>query len=358
MTDLLSGRIVRHVLDTEVAVPRTSGVTVLFGPSGAGKTTLLRCLAGLDPLDSGWVEFDGVRWNEGSRVLVPARSRQVGYLFQDHALFPHLSVRTNVGYGIRGGSRVDRRLRVDRALVAARAEHLAERPVRQLSGGESQRVALARAIATQPQLLLLDEPLSALDAATRASVRLELRSVLTEQQIPCLLVTHDRTEALALADRVLVVVGGQIRQSGTPTEVFDRPVDSAVAGLVEVETAVPGRVTAVEPSLLRVTVAGSTLSAAVHDDSPPLGADVLVCLRAEDVTLQEPGDHALSSARNQVPATVTSVRDEGRVVRVDLDAGFPLTSYVTRPARDDLNIVPGATLLAVFKSQAVHLIRR
>lgn len=358
MTGTLRGHLVRHVLDTPIDLPLTSGITVLFGPSGSGKTTMLRCLAGLEHLDSGWLEYGDERWNDGPRTVVPTRSRRIGYLFQEHALFPHLGVVTNVGYGISGASRGVRREQALQALRVARADHLVDRPVRQLSGGESQRVALARALAAHPRLLLLDEPLSALDATTRSLVRRELRAILTEQEIPCLLVTHDRTEALALADRVLVLIDGRIRQAGTPTDVFDRPVDSAVAGLVEVETAVHGRVVGTGSQVISVHVGGQTVAAVATDDPPPAGAEVLVCIRAEDVALQEPGDHALSSARNQMPATVVAVRDEGRVVRVDLDAGFPLTSYVTRPARDDLHIVPGARLVAVFKSQAVHLIRR
>lgn len=358
MSEVLRGRLGRHILDSALELPMTPGITVIFGPSGSGKTTMLRCVAGLERLDSGWLECGGVRWNDGPSITVPTRRRRIGYLFQEHALFPHLSVARNVGYGISGVSRGVRREQVMRALRATRADHLVDRPVRQLSGGESQRVALARALAPRPRLLLLDEPLSALDATTRSIVRREVRAILTEQGIPCLLVTHDRTEALALADRVLVVIEGRIRQAGTPTEVFDRPADSAVAGLVEVETAVPGRVVGTAGQVVRVAVGRQTVAAVATDDPPPAGSDVLVCIRAEDVALEEPGDHALGSARNRVPAVVVDVRDEGRVVRIDLDAGFPLTSYVTRPARDDLGIVPGTALVAVFKSQAVHLIRR
>ena len=168
---LIDARVRRHVVDAELSVPDGTAVTVLFGPSGSGKTTVLRCLAGLDTLDAGHVRVRGSTWNDGERVLVPARRRRVGYLFQDHALFPHLSVLANVAYGLRGTPRAERDGRAREALAAALASHLVDRPVRQLSGGEAQRVALARALAPRPDLLLLDEPLSALDAATRTSGR-------------------------------------------------------------------------------------------------------------------------------------------------------------------------------------------
>jgi molybdate transport system ATP-binding protein len=356
---LLAIRARRHVLDAVVDLDDSSTVTVLFGPSGAGKTTLLRCLAGLEPLDEGTIDFAGTRWSEGARMVVPARRRSVGYLFQDHALFPHLDVAANVAFGLRTLPRAERAARVEHALGAAHAGHLSSRPVPQLSGGEAQRVALARALAPQPALLLLDEPLSALDAATRASLRTELRQILVQQRIPTLVVTHDRSEALALGDRLVVLVDGRVRQVGTPVEVFDRPADQVVAGVVGVETAVTGTVLAVRDGVVQVEVAGRILTSALADDqSPDVGAAVVVCIRAEDVSLQSRRSDAVTSQRNQLDVTVTQVSVEGALVRVELDAGFRLSSYVTRPAREDLGIVDGARLVATFKGQAVHLVPR
>ena len=356
---LLAIRARRHVLDATVDLDGSATVTVLFGPSGAGKTTLLRCLAGLEPLDGGSIDFAGSRWNDGARIVVPARHRSIGYLFQDHALFPHLDVAANVAFGLRAVARADRPARVERALSAAHAGHLASRRVPQLSGGEGQRVALARALAPDPALLLLDEPLSALDAATRASLRTQLRLILVEQRIPTIVVTHDRTEALALGDRLVVLVDGRVRQVGTPVEVFDRPADEVVAGVVGVETAVTGTVLAARDGVVQVDVAGRCLSAAVADEeSPGTGAPVVVCIRAEDVSLQSRRSEAVTSQRNQLDVTVTRVTVEGALVRVDLDAGFRLSSYVTRPAREDLGIAEGARLVATFKGQAVHLVPR
>ncbi|MDD9205090.1 ATP-binding cassette domain-containing protein, partial [Georgenia sp. 10Sc9-8] len=193
-------------------------VTVLFGPSGSGKTTVLRVLAGLDRTPGGRVVMDGTVWDDGARHHLPARRRRVGYLFQDHALFPHLDVDANVAYGLVGVPRAERAGWVRAALRAADAGHLTGRRVAGLSGGEAQRVALARALAPSPQLLLLDEPLSALDGPTRAHLRAELRRILVAQAVPTVVVTHDRAEALALADRVVVLVDGRVRQTGTPAE--------------------------------------------------------------------------------------------------------------------------------------------
>lgn len=356
---LLEIRARRHVLDAVVDLDGSATVTVLFGPSGAGKTTLLRCLAGLEPLDGGSIDFAGTRWNDGTRIVVPARHRSIGYLFQDHALFPHLDVAANVAFGLRALPRAERPGRVERALSAAHAGHLGSRPVPQLSGGEAQRVALARALAPHPAMLLLDEPLSALDSTTRASLRTELRQILVEQRIPTIVVTHDRTEALALGDRLVVLVDGRVRQVGTPVEVFDRPADEVVAGVVGVETAVTGTVLAARDGVVQVDVSGRSLSAALADEeSPAAGSPVVVCIRAEDVSLQSRRSDAVTSQRNQLDVTVTRVTVEGALVRVDLDAGFRLSSYVTRPAREDLGIVEGARLVATFKGQAVHLVPR
>ena len=358
-TPVLDARVRRHVVDAHVTVPDGTAVTVLFGPSGSGKTTVLRSLAGLEPLDDGSIRVRGQLWNDGSRIIVPARERRVGYLFQDHALFPHLSVAANVAYGLHDVPRRERAGRVDEALAAAKASHLTDRTVRQLSGGEAQRVALARALAPRPDLLLLDEPLSALDAVTRSALRIDLRRILVEQAIPTVLVTHDRAEALTLGDRIVLLVDGSVRQSGSPEEVFDRPTDPAVAAVVGVETTHPATVADVADAMARVTVGDCVISAALGDtDDIRVGDHVLACIRAEDVSIQLSRTDAISSQRNQLDATVRALTAEGPLVRVDLDAGFPLAAYITRPAREDLELAEGRSVVAVFKGQAVHLIPR
>jgi molybdate transport system ATP-binding protein len=357
----LEAHVRRHVVDAVLSLPLDGPpVTALFGPSGSGKTTVLRALAGLDRA-GGAVRFGGEVWDDG-RTFVPPRRRGVGYLVQEHALFPHLDVDANVGYGLRSLRSTQRGARVAEALAATGATHLAGRRVPELSGGEAQRVALARALAPRPRLLLLDEPLSALDAPTRARLRADLRQVLVAEAVPTVVVTHDRAEALALADRVVVLVGGVVRQTGTPQEVFDRPADPDVVRVVGVETAVPGRVVRDDDGLLTVTVADRVLtSAALPGSAPPVPApddDVLVCIRAEDVALAAPDATAGGSPRNRLAARVTGLAVEGALVRVDLDAGFALSAYVTRPALDELDLRLGAAVTAVVKSPAVHLVRR
>jgi molybdate transport system ATP-binding protein len=358
---LLDAHVRRHVVDAILSVPLAGPpVTALFGPSGSGKTTVLRALAGLDRT-SGHVRFGDEVWDEG-RTFVPPRRRGIGYLVQEHALFPHLDVRSNVGYGLHTLPVPQRGDRIVQALEAAGAGHLVGRRVPELSGGEAQRVALARALAPRPRLLLLDEPLSALDGPTRSRLGDDLRRILVEQRLPTVVVTHDRTEALALADRVVVLVEGTVRQTGSPQQVFERPADPDVVRVVGVETAVPGRVVGDDGGLLAVEVEGCVLtSAAVPGDDatpPSVGDAVLVCIRAEDVALAGPGCGATGSPRNRLPSRVIGLRDEGALVRVDLDAGFALSAYVTRPSLQGLGLGLGAGVTAVVKSPAVHLVRR
>lgn len=357
VTGRLDLHIRRHTVDVRLDVP-LDGVTVLFGPSGAGKTTVLRAVAGLDRA-GGRVVVDGRTWDDGTR-FVPARRRRVGYLSQEPTLFPHLDVDTNVGYGLAGVVPRSRRTQVVRdALEAAGAGHLTGRRVTGLSGGEAQRVALARALAPGPRLLLLDEPLSALDAPTRAVLRADLRRLLVARSLPTLLVTHDRTEALALGDRVAVVVDGTVRQVGGPAEVFDRPADPDVARVVDVESVLPGVVRRVADGVTTVAVGGQLLTAATGNDPPAGPGDgVLVCVRAEDVALEAPGGSRTTSPRNHLPAVVRDVVAERGLIRVDLDCGFPLAAYITRPALEELGLRPGVQVTASVKAPAVHLIPR
>jgi molybdate transport system ATP-binding protein len=360
---MLDVHVRRHTVDARLSLPlREKTITVLFGPSGSGKTTILRCIAGLDRTHGGHVVMDGVTWDDGRRRHTPSRHRHVGYLFQDHALFPHLTVEANVAFGLPRLPREERRRRVRAALEAADASTCVGRPVSQLSGGEAQRVALARALASEPRLLLLDEPLSALDAPTRSRLRTELRRMLERSRIPAIIVTHEREEALALADQVVVVIDGTVRQVGPPAEVFDRPTHADVARIVGIETATPGVVADSDGELVHVAIGSLRLTAlaTVEPGEPHQpGDEVLVCIRAEDVALELPErDGGHRSPRNQLPAHVTGVTVEGALVRVDVDAGFSLTAYITRPALEELDLRIGSAVVASVKSPAVHLITR
>ncbi|WP_326553273.1 ABC transporter ATP-binding protein [Micromonospora sp. NBC_01813] len=354
MAPTLTARVRRQVCDVDFAIDTDRApVTVLFGPSGAGKTTLLRCLAGLDRPERGsLVQFGDQTWDTDGRHL-PTRHRRIGYLFQDHALFPHLSVAGNVGYGLHRLPRRQRPARVRAALAAAGAAHLLGRATIGLSGGEAQRVALARAIAPAPRLLLLDEPLSALDTPTRERLGGELRRLLLATGVPAVIVTHDRAEAMTLGDRIAVMIEGRLHQHGPVDEVFNRPATAEVATVVGIDTILTGKVTGQHGDLTHVEVAGQTLRAAPHP-ALAVGEGVLVCIRGDDIALELPGPRRTTSPRNRLPAIVTAVQPAGPVLRVGLDAGVGLTAYVTRPTGDDLELRPGRRVTAVIKATAIQ----
>jgi molybdate transport system ATP-binding protein len=223
-----------------------STALVLFGPSGSGKTTILRCLAGLEWPERGTIRFVSRTWlDTGCRIRVSPQARLIGYMAQDYALFPTYSVAGNIAYGLDALSTLERKKRVAEMLELFQLTGLEEAKPHELSGGQQQRVALARAIAPRPQLLLLDEPLSALDAPTRVQLRGELRSLLKHLALPSVIVTHDWAETLTLGDVVAVVGDGHVLQVGPPQEVFSRPVNAAVAQIVGVETVIEGDV--IEP---------------------------------------------------------------------------------------------------------------
>ena len=208
-------------------------VTALVGPSGCGKSTVLRCLAGLDAPHSGRVSFGDETWFDAlRRINLRPQSRGIGYLFQEYALFPHLTVLENIGFGLRGGRGARKHERVGELLEMLQLGGLGPRYPHQLSGGQQQRVALARTVAPRPRLLLLDEPLTALDTPTRAELRGQLRGLLESWKIPTLVVTHDASEVRALAHHVVVLCNGHVRQQGPTPDVFAQPADSEVARLL------------------------------------------------------------------------------------------------------------------------------
>jgi molybdate transport system ATP-binding protein len=331
-------------------------VTVLFGPSGAGKTTVLRCLAGLATPEEGSIRFRGETWSDtATRTFVPARKRNVGFVPQEFALFPHLSVEDNLGYAVTRWHSEERQCRVAELVQWLGLGGLERRLPQELSGGQQQRVALGRAVASRPALLLLDEPLAALDAPTRIRLRTELRRLLKSVNTPTVLVTHDRIDALALGDHLVVMDGGKMVQQGRPADVFNRPASLAVAGIVATETVQPGRVMQ-SGELVTVTVGDQTLTAACSDP-PAEGQEVFVCIRAEDVILLK-GSAPKSSARNTLRASVRELVAEGPMVRVELDCGFPLKAFLTKQAREELALRQGDEVLAMVKAPNVHLIPR
>lgn len=337
-----------------------SGVTVLFGPSGAGKTTVIRALAGLERIEAGEIRADGEVWDDGGRRFVPARRRRVGLLFQDQALFPHLDVAGNVAYGLRRMPRAERARRVARSLDACAVAGYERRAVPELSGGEAQRVALARALAPEPRLLLLDEPFSGLDDPTRVRLQAELRGLVRETGVPALVVTHDRDEAVALGDRLVVLIDGRIHQVGEPSEVFDRPADLRVAAAVGMDTIVAARLVDDGRTMrgAQAVVEVGTVRLLADAARGGLPRDLAVCLRAGDVGIAEPGSRAADAAVNVVPARVVAVEEAAELLRVRVDAGFPLVCLLTRHDARRVPLDPGSAVDAVIPAAAVHLAPR
>jgi tungstate transport system ATP-binding protein len=328
-------------------------VTAVLGPNGAGKSTLVQLLAMLVEPTSGAILHDGCA-TEGDRL---GFRRRMASVFQEPLLLD-TSVRSNAesGLALRGIPRAVRRERAEFWMERFGVGHLSRRSARTLSGGEAQRVSLARAFAVEPEVLFLDEPFAALDAPTRIALTEELQPLLTDQGRATVFVTHDRSEALRLGDRVVVMMDGRVRQAGTPGEVFGAPDDEEVAQFVGVETIANGRVTGLEMGVAVVDVGGRTVAGGSGVD---VGDEVLFCLRPEDVIV-EPGRvvSGETSARNHLPASVTRVVPWGPFLRLELDAGFKLVALITRQALDDLGLSPGSDVTATFKAAAVHLIKR
>jgi molybdate transport system ATP-binding protein len=333
------------------------GVSVLFGPSGAGKSTVLAAVAGIRRPERGRVVL-------GNRVLldtergidVPIRGRRVGLVFQQLALFEHLRVDENVGYGLGGVPRKERARRVGAMLERLGIGALGSRRPSQLSGGERQRVALARSLASEPDALLLDEPFSALDAATREALIADLRGALADRPVPVLLVTHDRAVAIALGSTLLALESGRIVAAGPPLAVLGAPRTLGVATLAGFENVFTG--TVVELESARGTMCLQLGPTRVHvplgGESP--GGEVQVAISARDILLaaERPGS---TSARNVLRGTIRRLEERDAATFVEVDCGVPIVAVVTREASEELALERGAGVWVAFKAHACHLLR-
>jgi molybdate transport system permease protein len=330
----------------------------LFGVSGSGKSTLVEIVAGLRRPQTGRIVLGAtVLADAEAGVFLPPQARRIGFVPQDGALFPHLTVEGNLCFAEKRAPFAGRAARRAQVCALLGIGALLGRRVPGLSGGERQRVALARALVSAPQLLLLDEPLAALDAARKETILLYLRRVRDELRLPMLFVSHAREEVLALCDTLAVIDGGRLLQHGPVAEVFRRPASDAVARVVGVETVLPGRLLGGEGQLAVVEVGGVRLHGLA--DRLPAGTEaVLVSIRAEDVLLVRDGAPVNTSARNRWRGTVVALVDEGALVRVELDCGFPLVARLTRQAAAEFDLVAGREVGALVKAPSVHLIAR
>ncbi|MGB2694701.1 MAG: ABC transporter ATP-binding protein [Dehalococcoidia bacterium] len=327
-------------------------VLALLGPNGAGKSTLLQVLALLEHPAEGVVHVDG--GPVAGREL--ALRRRLAVVFQESLLL-NRSVEANVALGLslRGLPRSERTSRVHRWLTRFGIEELAGRSARSLSGGEAQRASLARAFVLEPEVLLLDEPFSALDQPTREALLEELASAVRETGVTTVFVTHNRDEAARLADRIAVLSEGRLRQVGPTVEVFSAPADETVAAYVGVETVAPARVLSNDDGLVTLQVGGMQVEAVANGFA---SGEALVCLRPEDVVLAQADAHVSDSARNHLRGVVRRITMTGSEARIELDCGFRLVASITRRSLDELGIDVGTTLVASFKATAVHLIPR
>jgi molybdopterin-binding protein len=341
----------RDVLDVPALEVLAGEVLVVIGPNGAGKSTLLRVLGLLERPDAGQVLVRG-RVVEADDAL--SERRRMATVFQE-PLLADTSVADNVALGLRfrGVPAEAGAVRVARWLDRLGVARLATRRARTLSGGEAQRVALARALVLEPEVLLLDEPFAGLDAPARAALLAELGGILRGDRTTTVLVTHERGEALALADRVAVMIDGHLRQVDTAARVFYAPVAEDVARFVGVETLVTGRVLDSHGGVTSVDAGGRVVEVAA---AVAPGATVRLAIRPEDVTLGPAGSHSLSSARNALEGVVAGITASTHAVHVTVDVGFPLVAAVTARSAKELGLAPGARVIAVFKASAVHLI--
>jgi putative spermidine/putrescine transport system ATP-binding protein len=310
---------VKAVNDVDLEVPNGRFVCLL-GPSGCGKTTLLRMIAGLDLPTAGSISIDG-----DDITRVPTHKRNLGMVFQSLALFPHLTVGQNIAYAlrIRGQSKDEQARRVEELLAMVHLPGYADRAVSKLSGGQRQRVAIARALAVNPRLFLLDEPLSALDAKLREAMQVELRQLQQQLGITTIVVTHDQREAMTMADTVIVMQGGEIRQAASPVEIYRRPADRFVADFIGSTNLID-----LDRDGDRVVLLGKPFAATL-----PYGTSkATLSVRPEDVELSAP-------AADLPEATVTFVRDLGGTIEFFLHAGGAQVVAVTSPrARPELSI--------------------
>jgi molybdate transport system ATP-binding protein len=346
----------------EVDFQAVPGFTILFGPSGAGKTTVLDCVAGLTKPDSGRIAVgDRVLFDAAQRTDLPVAKRRVGYVLQSLALFPHLTVEKNVRYGLTHLPQAERVERASAILQAFRIAHLAQRYAREISGGESQRTALARTLVTDPAVLLLDEPLTALDAATKSKIIDDLRQWNQAHRIPILYVTHRREEVFALGERVIVLDAGRIVAQGTPHEVIEAPQQETVAQLVGFENIFDAVVESVHPER-------GTMTCRIAGDGGPVlletplvrggvGSELRVGIRAGDILLATVPPVGLS-ARNVIPGRITSLEQRDVIVCARVKYRVEMEVHLTLAARDSLQLAPGREVWLVIKTHSCHLMQR
>jgi molybdate transport system ATP-binding protein len=352
------------VLDVVLEIP--PGITIVFGPSGAGKSTLLDCIAGLLRPEEGRISIGAqVLLDTDRGISLPPQKRQVAYVFQSLALFPHITVEQNVAYGLVETGAPERGARVNEALDAFRVRKFAHRKPDELSGGERQRAALARSLATSPHVLLLDEPLTALDAGMKKSIMDDLRDWNAAKNIPVLYVTHSREEVDALGERVIALEQGKMAVSGTPHEVLAAPRRSSLAQAAGFENLLTGTITELRESdgVMRVCLEESDCEIETPLGYSAVGDRVKLAIRAGDILLATEPPHRLS-ARNVIPGTIVSMEQRGATVIAKVTAGrnasvgesVAFTVHLTPGAKRTLGLEVDCAVWLVLKTYSCHVL--
>lgn len=346
----------RVALALEAAFAAREGVTVLFGPSGSGKTTILRAIAGIVIPDEGRIALgDRVYFDSITGVNLPVQQRRVGFVFQDYVLFPHLTAEQNVAYGVNTAGDRAKRERALQMLASLAIEHAAGRYPRELSGGEQQRVALARALASDPAILLLDEPLSAVDVATRSRLLEEIVAAQRRTGIPFLYVTHSHAEAARVGEYMFVLHEGRVVQEGRPLEVFNAPQSVAVARAVGTENIFVGRVLEHNAGDGVTTIDLNGCRLKVPHNGLPTGQPVTVGVRSEDIIVSRQRV-TQTSARNILKGTIKNIVRDTEETELVVACGVDFKVSVTVGTVEAFRLQPGTTVYLLVKARACHLL--
>lgn len=342
----------------DVAIEAPPGITILFGPSGAGKSTLLDCIAGVLRPDEGRISIAGdFLFDSQRKINLAPNVRSVAYVFQSLALFPHMTAEENVAYGLASLPRDERRSRAREILKAFGAEKLHARKPAEVSGGERQRIALARSLATNPRVLLLDEPLAGLDAHLKSAIVDDLRAWNAAHSIPILYVTHSREEVTALGERVIALDHGRVVSEGTPLEVLEAPRRKRIAQAAGFENLLNGTVMDVREAdgVMRVRLDGSPREIEVPLGFSAVGHKVCVAVRAGDILLATELPHGLS-ARNVMEGKIITLEPRGVLTQVRVDCGTQFVVHVTPSSARALELTLGQHVWVVLKTHSCHLV--
>lgn len=338
-------------LDVSDFVVQDGETLALIGENGAGKSTVLRIVSGLLKPASGRIVLnDRILFDSAQRVSLAPEDRQIGYMFQNYALFPHMTARENIAYGlkVRRMPETETEARVNELCERMGIAEIADQLVTRMSGGQRQRTALARALAPSPELLLLDEPLSALDVRTQEQMRRELAAVIRSEKIPCIIVTHSIVDALAVADRIAVIEKGHIVSCGSPEEIIHNPANGFVSSFSENLNLFRGKVVVSRSGVVCVDVAGIKIRA-----TTTLSGTVSVGIRPEELILSR--EKFESSAINSFRGRITKIEDTGLFQYVYVDFGITLAAAVTRQSMERLHFAVGDEVTVTFKATAVQV---